>query len=213
MNTRTKWIRTPEGITTAIMSSFLLLMGFPVAAYLLGRPVGFLQDLGFLSGPRGTTLAWFLGVVVAIAYIAYTMKRVPMVALRWREVSPLKALSLLLAVVAATVEEAFFRRLSMDAVAGAGGNAILQVITSALGFGIAHAVWGLFGRNLHVALAAATSTAALGGGLAVVYLVGGRSLAPCIVSHFLLTAAIEPALMLAAVSGNMKGDARRLNAV
>ncbi len=204
MNTRAKSIRTPEGITAAIMGTFLLIMGFPVAAYLLGQPVSFLRGLGFLSGPRGTTIAWFLGVVVAIAYVAYTMKRVPAVALRWREISPLKALSLLLAVAAATVEEAFFRRLIMDAVAGAGGNAILQVIASALGFGIAHAVWGLIGRNLHVALGAATSTAALGGGLAVVYLVGGRSLAPCIVSHFLLTAAIEPALMVAAVSGNMR---------
>lgn len=36
--------------------------------------------------------------------------------------------------------------------------------------------------------------------MAVVYIIGNRSLAPCITAHFLITFALEPGLMLAAVT-------------
>jgi hypothetical protein len=48
------------------------------------------------------------------------------------------------------------------------------------------------------------ATTLLGLGLAVVYLLGGRNLAPCIASHFLVTALIEPGLLIAAFSGRMR---------
>ena len=36
-----------------------------------------------------------------------------------------------------------------------------------------------------------------------VYIMSGRSLAPCIATHFLINALLEPGLVLAAVSGQM----------
>jgi uncharacterized protein len=47
------------------------------------------------------------------------------------------------------------------------------------------------------------ATGTVGGALAVVYLVGERSLAPPIVSPFLITATIQPGITFAAFSGRM----------
>ncbi len=69
---------------------------------------------------------------------------------------------------------------------------------------MAHASWGLLKGNLRIGLGAASATGALGAALAVVYAVGGRSLAPCIVAHGTITAVLEPGLMLAALSGEMQ---------
>jgi hypothetical protein len=41
------------------------------------------------------------------------------------------------------------------------------------------------------------------GALAIVYLVAGRNVAPCVAAHFLINAFIEPGLVLAAVRGEM----------
>ena len=84
-------------------------MGVPMAFKIMGRDnqVGFLRDLGFLSGPGGTVWAWVLALVLAVAYIAFTMRGVPLVARHWRAISCLKGLSILAAIVASIVEEAF----------------------------------------------------------------------------------------------------------
>jgi membrane protease YdiL (CAAX protease family) len=47
------------------------------------------------------------------------------------------------------------------------------------------------------------ATGMLGVALAIVFVVGGRSLAPCIAAHFLINALIEPGLVLAATRGEM----------
>lgn len=61
---------------------------------------------------------------------------------------------------------------------------------------------GRIGRgSIHVALTAAVATGIIGVALAVVYILGGRSLAPCIAAHFLIDAVIQPGLLLSAVSG------------
>ena len=88
--------------------------------------------------------------------------------------------------------------------AACGGGAALQLLASAATFGAAHATWGLFDGQRAVALGAARTTAWLGGALAPVYLAGGRSLAPCIAAHVLVTAADEPGPLLAAVRGEMR---------
>lgn len=119
----------------------------------------------------------------------------------WHELSWLKVISLWAAAGAAVVEEALFRRVIMDGVAGLGGNLLLQVLASALGFGLAHAIWGLIKLDLWVAVSSVVATTIMGLALAVVYLLADRNLAPCIVGHFLITGAIEPGLMIAAVTG------------
>ena len=180
-------------------------MGPPVVFKIVGREthIPFLKDLGFLSGPGGNAWAWVLALVLAVGYIAFSMRGIPLVAQHWRAISWLKGLSILAAIAASVVEEAFFRRMIMHAVLRAGGEVWLQVAVSGLTFGIAHGMWGLLKGSLHVALGAAIATTVMGTGLAFVYVVGGRSLAPCIAAHFLVTAVIEPGLMLAAVSGKM----------
>jgi hypothetical protein len=48
------------------------------------------------------------------------------------------------------------------------------------------------------------ATGALGTALAFVYVIGNRSLAPVIVAHFLVTATIQPGILFAAFSGEMR---------
>jgi len=52
-----------------------------------------------------------------------------------------------------------------------------------------------------------TITALLGGALAIVYVIGGRSLAPCVAAHFAINALLEPGLVLAATRREMGGRA------
>jgi uncharacterized protein len=187
-----------------IMTILVFPMAFITALKLLGHNFRFLRDLGFLSGPRGTPLAWFVAFLVAAAYIAFAVRGIPSVARTWRQVSWLKGLMFVAAVAAATVEEAFFRRVVMDRIRQSDGGVVLQILASAVMFGTAHAIWGLIKRDLLVAARTVLATGIMGGLLAVVYVAGERSLAPCIVAHFLITFALEPGLLLAAVTGEWR---------
>jgi uncharacterized protein len=195
---------SPEALVAIIMTVLVFPMAFVTALKLAGYNVRFLRDLGFFSGPRGTPLAWFLAFLTAIAYIAFAVKGVPAVGRTWRKISWLKGLMFLAAIAAATVEEAFFRRIVMESMRHLGASVALQVLASATVFGLAHAVWGMIKRNLLVAARTVLATGIMGGLLAVVYVVGDRSLAPCIVAHFLITFALEPGLLLAAVTGEWR---------
>ena len=62
---------------------------------------------------------------------------------------------------------------------------------------------GVFRGSVVAAIGASTATTVLGLALAIVYIVSGRVLAPCVVSHFLINLIIEPGLILAAVRGEM----------
>ncbi len=192
--------RNPRITTAILLGIAATVLSIPVIDYLHGD--SFLHPLGFESGLTGTPVSWILALLIATTCIAFTIKNFPLVAQTWREISFLKGLSLWAAVGAAVVEEAFFRRIVMDSVMEASGSVLFQVIASALIFGVAHALWGLIKGSLHVALTAAVATTAIGAGLAVVYVVGDRSLAPCITAHFLIDAVIQPGLVLSAVSGN-----------
>lgn len=187
---------------------FLVLAGgilwYPVVFLLLGRAPGFLRNLGFFSGPRGTPLAWFMGLGVATIYSIYSVRNVPLVREHWRAVSAFKLLGLLLAFAAALVEEAFFRRMIMNALMRAGWSAGIQVLASGLVFGVAHASWALMTGRLAAGVGTMIATGALGTALGLVYIVGGRSLAPVIVAHFIVTATIQPGITFAAFSGQMR---------
>ncbi len=122
----------------------------------------------------------------------------------WFGRTALKLMALLLAALAGTLEEIAFRKLLMDWLERAGSDAIVQVLVSGLSFGLMHVVWGGLHRSWANALGSVVATSILGLGLAIVYLLGDRNLAPCIVSHFLVTAFIEPGLLIAAFSGGMR---------
>jgi membrane protease YdiL (CAAX protease family) len=199
----------PDSRTVRKTVIFLTVAGailwMPVVLLLLGRDdVKFLRDLGFVSGPRGTLLGWILAIIVAILYAGYAVKNIPFVAKYWRTLSAIKVLSVVLAIAAAIVEEAFFRRLIMDAVMVAGGSAIVQVFASALAFGLGHALWGIMTGRIMIGVTTVIATGTLGAALALVYVISDRSLAPPIVSHFLVTAVIQPGILFAAFSGQMR---------
>lgn len=71
-----------------------------------------------------------------------------------------------------------------------------QVTLSGLAFGIIHLLEGI--KNKKAGVNAFISTSLLSFALAIVYLVSERSLAPFIVAHFMITALIEPGLLVAA---------------
>jgi hypothetical protein len=85
----------------------------------------------------------------------------------------------------------------------------LQVMASGAAFGLGHAMWGLLGRSFDAALHAMVSTGILGVALGVVYLAADRSLAPCIVAHFIMTALTEPGLMVGGLRGQLGLRAKR----
>lgn len=177
---------------------------FTVVPLFLGRPPGFLRNLGFASGPQGILLAWCMALSVAALYCAFAVRNIPLVREHWRAISLLKLLGVAVAVPAAIVEEAVFRRMLMDALWQSGWSVAAQVILSGLAFGRAHASWAIFTRRFTVGLGAMVATGTLGTALALVYILANRSLAPVIVAHFVVTATIQPGIMLAAFSGQMR---------
>jgi membrane protease YdiL (CAAX protease family) len=206
MNNPIERKHSPEVTVTIFITLLALPMAIPVVRKLLGNTGGFLRDLGFLSGPPGTPLAWGLAMVVSLILIGFSVKNVPPVTRTWNQVSWLKGLVVFVAIVAATVEEAFFRRFIMDAAQRAGWGSLAQIAVSAFTFGIAHAFFGLVKGSWLIAGRASLVTGIMGGLLAIVYIIGKRSLAPCITAHFLITLALEPGLLIAAVTGEWRHE-------
>jgi hypothetical protein len=191
--------------TALILGMTALFMFSPLAMSLFWRPIPLFQNLGFERETIAPPLAWILATITAIAYILYTMKAIPLVLAKQREISLFKLLGILSSVVGGIVEEVFFRRWTMDMFMKGGFNSILQVIISGVAFGLVHASWTLLAkRNFKATLPAILSTSILGIFLAIIYLAGGRNLGPCIFAHVLINIVIEPWLMLSAVSGKWR---------
>jgi uncharacterized protein len=189
--------------SAAILASIMIVEAIPLAMILRASRPG---AAGRLWGWQpGTTAAWAAAAAVTIAYVLYARRSLPLVRARFFDLNGLKPLTIPFAIVTGTFEELFFRKMLMDWVARDGGGALVQIAASAAIFGAAHAMWGLFGKQWRVALGAALATGVLGAMLAGVYLLGGRQLAPCVWSHMLINLAIEPWLVMAAVSAGRGG--------
>jgi hypothetical protein len=158
---------------------------------------------------QGVSLtAWACAAGVAFAY-SYYARRLPSVRLTMFRWDVLKCAAILLAIAAALCEEGVFRKTIMSVLQNHGAGAVIQVSVSGLCFGLAHAVWGLLKGSLRAAMAATIATSVMGTALAVIYLLAGRNVWPCVVSHFLITATIEPGLVLSALRGEMGGITSR----
>jgi hypothetical protein len=187
-----------------ILMAILVVEAIPFVLMLGGSPPGV---LGRLYGFQPAIWpAWLAAGAVTAGYILYAVRALPLIGQRFFDLHWLKLLAIPFAIVTGTMEEIWFRRLVMDWVANHGSGAVVQVLASAAIFGAAHGIWGLFGGKWRIAIGAALATGILGGLLAVVYLLAGRQIAPCIWAHLLINLAIEPWLILAAVSA---GDAWR----
>lgn len=159
----------------------------------------------FISGQQGTPLAWTLALVIAGIFISLTVRRQPFIRERLFTFSLLKALAIPMALMTGMFEEVFFRAFVMNLAMKSGWSIAGQIFISAMTFGLAHGVWGLFGKNLRVAIGATIATGLLGAALAFVYVVGGRSVAPCALAHILINLVLEPWLILAAAAKKMDG--------
>lgn len=186
-----------------ILGSFLLIEGSWVIVNVSTGLPSFLGYLGFAPGRLGTPLGWLLALIVTAGFTCYSA-RLPAVRYHMLRPSLLKFLAILMAIAAGILEEAFFRRMLMNHLQSEGTSATVQIILSGITFGVAHGIWGLFGRNIAAAVGAMLATGALGSALGIVYLASQRSLAACVVAHVAIDFFIEPGLVLAAVRGEMR---------
>ena len=193
---------TAERKAAWILAALAVIEGSYVVLNFVINGRRFLRYLGFASGRAGSWPAWLAAVAVTALFVAASAG-LPSVRANLFRASRLKLLSLAVAVSAGILEELVFRKLVMDAVARHGGNVLAQIAISALSFGVGHGVWGLMGKSMRAALGATLATGALGAGLAVIYVIGGRSLAPCVIAHFAINLFVEPGLVLAATRGEM----------
>lgn len=185
-----------------ILAGFAVTEGAIVVLGFLGAPAKFMAYIGFAAGRHGAPLGWLLALVVTAAFTAFSL-RLPSVRENLFRPSWLKLLALPMALFAGILEESVFRSTLMNYIEHQGAGVAVQVLVSGLAFGLAHGVWGLFGKSLRATLGATLVTGVLGTALAVIYLAAGRQLMPCIAAHFLIDALIEPGLVLAACRGEM----------
>jgi hypothetical protein len=198
---------TDRSKTVLILGIASVFMLSPLVMSIFWRPIPLFQNLGFERESIAPALAWILATITAIAYVLYTLKVIPMVLVKQKEISLFKLLGILSA-LAAIVEEVFFRRWTMDMLMSRGVTPILQVIISGIVFGLAHYSWILARGDFKFAIPAILSTSVLGIFLAIIYLVGGRNLGPCIFAHGIINLIIEPWLMLSSVSGKWRRSSK-----
>jgi hypothetical protein len=201
---------TDRSKTALILGMTSLFLFSPLAMSLFWHPIPMFQNLGFERETIAPLLAWILAAIIAVAYVLYTMKAIPLVLAKQKEISLFKLLGIFSALVGGIVEEVFFRRWIMDMFMKGGFSPVLQVIISGVAFGLVHASWTLLAkRNFKATLPAILATSILGIFLAIIYLAGGRNLGPCIFAHVLINIVIEPWLMLSAVSGKWRTQQAR----
>ena len=185
-----------------ILSAIAAAEGWWVWINLHASPERFFVYTGFRNSHAGT-VGWLLALSVFAVFTTYSVRRFPSVRATLVSWSALKVLALAVAITAGFCEEAIFRKWLMDRLAHAHYGVTLQVLASALAFGLLHGVWGAFRGSIIAAMGATIATGALGCALAAVYLMSHRVLAPCILSHFLINVFVEPGLVLAAVRGEI----------
>lgn len=199
---------------SAFMTSFIII-------WCANGVMDFLNYLGINRSALQLPYAWMLAAATAAGYILYTAKMIPEVR---RNLFCFKGifkwLGIYAALVGGIVEEAVFRQMLMDGLHDSGTGTLLQIILSALAFGLIHYTWTLLGGNLRTGTASAASTVVLGGLLATIYIAAGRNLLPAIAAHTLINIFVEPWLILNAIqstptrresdSSDIRNDNRRI---
>ena len=196
-------VQHAERLAKWILISVTAIFGPLIVMPLATTPHAFISSLGFTSTRIGGPLAWLLAILISTYYVWSAAHYIPAVRERMFRPTLLKLIAVISAVVAGIVEEVVFRKWIMDYLDRGGMGMLLQVLASGLAFGLVHATWGLLARSFDAALHSVVSTGILGIALGVVYLVADRSLAPCIVAHFFMTALTEPGLMVGGILGEL----------
>ena len=166
-----------------------------------------LRDIGW--GKRASVWGWLLAIVFTVLYCAFTfmgpmLKGAPVLT-DWSLFRIGTALTI--GVSAGICEETIFRGFVMTQAQNARLHWTIQIVLSAVLFGLAHVGWGGLAGHFDVwpMIASMVATAILGTMLAVTYLAGGRSLMPVIAAHAVTDMVIEPWLLLYMISGGHAG--------
>ena len=188
-------------IAVAFLAGVTVGEGWPLETLFTKRPLPWLVHWG-----AGTLPAWLLAGAVCALYVVHTVRSSAIIRAWWLRWHWLRLLAVPMALVTGTFEEAFFRKFVMDYVARhyayPGWTVALEILASAVLFGLVHAIWGLAGGSLLGAGYAMIYTSLLGAGMAIVYLLGGRSLLPCVAAHVAINLLCEPWMILSAASGS-----------
>ena len=188
--------------TTLLAGAVIGSLVVALSIWILPNPARFVESMGHVS--EVPALGWILGIVVAITYTAYTLWAVPTVRIIAIERSWFRLLAVPLALLSGVLEEMFFRRVVMDALASNGVSLLLQIVLSAALFAVVHAVWVLFAKSWRMALPVLSSTFVLGVLLSLVYVTSERVVIPAILTHFAINLVIEPGLLLSASQRAMR---------
>lgn len=193
------WLAQPQSRVAVFLGGAVIgeLAAFGALAGLLRRRGQSLRTLGL--GKRTNWRGLVLALLVAGVYCAITALN-PAVGSHLTQFIPLKLLAVVAALVAGLVEETIFRGYVMTTLAASRRGPVAQVVVSGVCFAIAHFYAFVSPVTLLVTFG---MTFALGVGLAVAYLLGGRSLTPAIIGHALVDLVIEPWLLLGFFTGAM----------
>ncbi len=192
-----------EVAVTAINSIVLVWLLFGATYLILQLRGQNLQSIGWKVS--SSIWGWLLGFVFGVLYAGFTVMQMmhagAPVLNDWSLFRILVALGI--GISAGICEEAVFRGFVMTQAADGGAHWTVQILLSAILFGLAHMGWG--GLSGHVQMAqmigAMAATGILGLMLAITYLASGRSLTPTIIAHATIDIVIEPWLLLYAVTG------------
>jgi hypothetical protein len=198
-------------IVWAFLIGVIVSEGWATLAVFGGKK-GLLVSLShYTFTPPGNAPAWGLAALATLLYVAYAAARSATIRTHllrpstWRPYIVIRIVAVAAALISGFFEEAFFRKFLMDWAMRHGHDIAAQIVLSALIFGAAHAIWGIAGGNLRAALGAMLATSVLGAALAVVYVVGGRSVAPCVAAHIAINLLIEPWLIITSATNGWRG--------
>jgi membrane protease YdiL (CAAX protease family) len=150
------------------------------------------RDLGVwrLGNPK----AWALALALAAVSIASNLRLLPLMHVPIVNAFVPRGFhlpaALAMGVTAGFCEEVLFRAFLMVEAANAGYSRALQVVLPGIAFGFAHL--GYSNHGLMTVIGIMVPTAVLGMLWGIAYLLGRRSLAPCLAAHFLNDATALP---------------------
>lgn len=199
-----------EKITGLILGIPSIALTVHIFFWYLGNPQHFIEHrLGINPAAFTNPTVWIFTLAITIGYIMYTIRVIPFVRKHLFTFSWLKVIGIWAAFIFSTLEEILFRQILMDLLMRLDYSVAIQVLASALIFGLAHGAWILLNGELKIALPVILSTTVLGGLLAILYIIADRNILAPIVAHLLINLFIEPWLILASVTGKWKSGEKK----
>ncbi|WP_246516599.1 CPBP family glutamic-type intramembrane protease [Salicibibacter cibarius] len=138
MNTMKTSMAPGERKTAFVLVSISLMITIWLLFRYVGNPQQFIEhQLGINSNAFNNPIVWILTLIIAIGYIIFTVKAIPFVRENLFTISRLKLIGIWAALVLSTVEEILFRQLLMDWLLRLDYSLTIQVLASAILFGLA----------------------------------------------------------------------------